>query len=520
MASREVPSLGGAVGNWIQDHVAIPDGDRRGERFLLTDDQWNFLLHFYALDERGEFVHRRGGMYVRPAKQGKSPLAAAIVLAEASGPTRFAGWKKGEPIGKPHPSPWIQIAAVSEDQTANTWRALLPMLQLGDLSYEIEDVGLTRVNLPLGGRIEFVTAAHRSRVGQRVTFAVLDELGFWLPGNRGHDLHDAIARNLAGMGGRFLGTTNAWATDEESVAQRLAGADAGIHVDDIEPPPFSIRNKAERRKALRHVYGASASGCEAQGNAEGPISPWIDLDRIEAEVSALIDRDEAQARRFFFNAKLAADVAAFDPRRWEELAAPRRVERGTLITIGVDGARFSDALAIIATEVETGYQWPLVIVERPDGASEDYEHDFDQVDVVVLEACEHFEVWRIYCDPQHIDPLVARWQGRWGERKVLPWYTNRPRAIAFAVRRFAEALAAGDLSHSGDPTFARHIRNAARRKVNVHDDDHRQLWTIAKDRRGSPRKMDAAMAAVLSWEARSDALAEGAGPREPLMAWV
>jgi hypothetical protein len=32
----EIPTLGGIVGNWIQEHVAIPDSDRQGEPFLLV----------------------------------------------------------------------------------------------------------------------------------------------------------------------------------------------------------------------------------------------------------------------------------------------------------------------------------------------------------------------------------------------------------------------------------------------------------------------------------------------------
>ena len=48
--------------------------------------------------------------------------------------------------------------------------------------------------------------------------------------------------------------------------------------------------------------------------------------------------------------------------------------------------------------------------------------------------------------------------------------------------------------------------------MNVRDQDGRPLWTIAKDGRHSPRKIDAAMAGVLSWEARTDARREGAEP--------
>lgn len=356
---REIPTLGGLIGNWIQEHVAIPDGDHQGEPFLLTVEQWDFLLHFYSLDAQGRFIHRRGGLMIRPQKSGKSPLAAAVIAAEAAGPTRFAGWEDGEPIGKRHSTPWIQLAAVSEDQAGNVYKALVPMLQLGDVAHEIEDVGLTRIVLPGGGRIEPVTAAHRSRVGARTTFAVLDELSFWLPANHGHELADALLRNLAGMRGRFLGVTNAWSLNEDSAAERIAG-EAGVYVDCPEPGRYSIANKRERRKALGRVYGTSASGCEAQGSAEGEIEPWIDLDVIDEAVVSLLGRDEAQARRFFFNERVAADASAFDVHRFAELANPSHSPAGEVV-LAADGAHNRDALAVVACEIETGFIWPVAV---------------------------------------------------------------------------------------------------------------------------------------------------------------
>jgi len=97
-----------------------------------------------------------------------------------------------------------------------------------------------------------------------------------------------------------------------------------------------------------------------------------------------------------------------------------------------------------------------------------------------------------------------------GREKVLPWLTNRPRQIAEAVRGFSDAVVAGDLSHNADATLTRHVKNAVRRKVNVYDDEHRNMHSISKDRPDSPRKIDAAMAAILAWEARGDAIADGA----------
>ena len=510
----EFPTLGYEVADWIEARCAIPDREFVGDPFLLTDEELAFLLNFYRLDPvSGGFVYYRGAQLTRPQKWGKGPLSAAVICAEAQGPVLFAGWSAaGEPVGKPWPTPLIQVTAVSEDQTENVYSALLPMIELGALHGEIEDTGLGRINLPGGGKIEPVTASGRSRLGQRLTFGLQDQTESWFQSNGGRMLADNQRRNLAGMGGRWLSTPNAWDPTEESVAQYTAENEReGVFHDDVEPPEgLSIRNKQERRRALKVVYGDAVTGRRNEKARE--IKPWIDLDRIDAEIKALLDRDPAQAERFFLNRKEAPESRAFRVACLDGRVTDYQPDPGALIVVGVDGARFIDALALVATEVESGFQWPLGIWERPDSASDDYEHPFDEVDGAMIEAEARFALWRVYIDPQYIDHLVHVWQGRWGTKRVLEWYTNRPRQAAFAVRHYTQGLEGGDVRLSGDEVFLRHLRNAVRRKVNVYDDDHRQMHVIAKDRPDSPRKMDGAMAGVLSWEARGDAIAADAQP--------
>lgn len=498
----EYPTLGYQVADWIEAWCPIPDGDRIGEPYILTDSQLRFLLGFYRIDpSTGRFHFERGGQLVRPQKWGKGPFSSAVVLAEAAGPVLFDGWDAdGEPVGRPWSTPWIQVTAQSEDQTDNVWRSLQPMVELGDLAAEIPDTGLTRINLPGGGLIEPVTSAAGSRLGQKITFALQDETHNWRPDNGGRKLADTQRRNVAGMGGRFLETTNAWDPADQSVAQTTHEHPLGVLVDYPQPPAGSVKNKRERRRVMKVVYGDSL--VERGG--------WVDLDRVDIEVQALIDQGDApQAERFFLNRRDAGASVAFDPDRWAELHSTHRPAKGALITIGADGARFDDALAVIATEVKTGFQWPVGIWERPEDADDDYEHPFDEVDGAMIEVVERFEMWRTYVDPQWIEHLLERWQGRWGERRVLPWYMNRPRQVGFAMRNYASALLAGDLSHDGDATFGRHIANARRRPLNVRDDEGRRLWTIQKESRDSPRKIDAAAAAVISREAAGDCIASG-----------
>lgn len=518
-ASRpgEFPTLGFAVADWIEQHCVIPDGDRMGEPFVLTDEQLMFTLRFYALrpdasaDDPPSSAWRypRGGQLVRPQKWGKAPFVSALICAEAQGPVLFAGWDAaGEPVGRPWASPWIQVTAVSGDQTDNTWRALLPMIELGSLSADVPDTGETRINLP-NGKIEPVTSSARSRLGQRITFAPEDETHSWLQRNGGRELARTQRRNLAGMGGRFLEQTNAWDPSEQSVAQQTYANPVGVLIDYPLPPAGSVRNKRERRKVMRYVYGDSA-----KDGPGGAWRGWIDLDRIDLEVEALLSEDAAQAERYFLNRAQAGESLVFDLGEWEAAALPREIERGSLITVGVDGARFDDALAIVACDVASGYLWPLAILERPEDAPEGYEHDLELADGAMAEAFDTFSVWRAYCDPQRIDKLIDRWQGRWGEKRVVEWFTNRPRQIGYAVRNYRMAVRSGDVSHSGDPVMGRHHANARRMPLNVYDEEKRPLISMQKERPHSPMKIDAAMAACLAWEARGDAIAADAKPEK------
>lgn len=501
----EFPTLGYLVADWIEAHCVIPDGVHMGDPFVLTDEQLAFLLWHYRLrpDARPDpakpsrpFVYRRSQL-VRPQKWGKGPFSASMICAEADGPVLFDGWDtNGDPVGRPWHTPWIQVTAVSEDQTDNVWRALLPMIELGALNADL-DTGLTRINLPGGGFIEPVTASARSRLGQRLTFAVQDETHSWTERNGGIRLADNQRRNLAGMGGRSIETTNAWDPAEGSVAQlTYESSSVDIHKDFPQASKaWSYKNKRERARIHRFGY---------QG------APWVDLDRIEAEALELLPRDPAQAERFFGNRIVSGSDQAFDVDRWKALANPsKRIRRGEMIVIGVDGARYEDALGVVATHVRSGHQWVLGVWERPEFAPEGYEHPFEDVDVVMVDAFERWEPWRVYIDPQRIELLVDRWKGRWGDQ-IIEWRTDRVRPIALALRAYRAAMQSGDFSHDGDEGFARHIGNARRRTVNVRDDEGRPLWSIEKDRPGSPRKIDLAMAGCLSWEARGDAIAAGA----------
>lgn len=530
----DFPSLGYLLTDWIEQHCVVPDGFALGQSLVLSDEQATFLVQHYRLRVDIEFhptrpllstaFRYRRSQLVRAQKWGKNPLVAAWACGEGVGPVLFAGWarggerwdcrdhgcgcgwvheyKPGEPMGMAWPTPLIQITAVSEDSTGNTWDALRPMIARGPLAEVIPKVGEEFARLPGQGRIDVVTSSARSRLGQRVTAVSQDETGLWTPETNMTKVAETQRRGLAGMGGRAVETTNQWDPAEDSVAQRTAATSTGDVYLDHRPPPanLSYTDKRERRKIHRFNYAGS---------------PWVNIDAIEAEAAELLERDPAQAERFFGNRATGAADAAFDLERWGQLAdATVVVPDRSLVVVGVDGARFDDALAMIATDVLSGHQWPLGIWTRPEHAGDDYEHPFHETDAAMLAAFDRFDIWRVYIDPQFIDQLVDRWLGRWGDR-IIEWLTNTSRKkIAYALRAYRAAMTGGDLSHDGDSTFAKHIGNARRKnQAGVYDEDRRPMWTIGKASTGSPLKIDAAMAGCLSWEARGDAVASGAGQK-------
>lgn len=504
----EFPTLGYQVIEWIESHCVIPDGADMGAPFILSDEQYKFVLKYYRLrpdaalqpKRRSSAFHYRRGMLVRPQKWGKGPLTAALICAEAEGPVLFDGWDaNGEPVGCPWPTPWIQVAATSEDQTDNVYRALLPMINEGPLADLIPDTGLSRINLNGGGFIEPVTAEGRSRLGQRITFAVHDEPHSWLKSNGGWLLADTQRRNLAGMGGRSVATTNAWDPAENSDAQRtFETAMDDVLVDYPQPPTGSFGNKRERAKILRFVYGDSAVD---RGG-------WVDLDRIEAEVEELAAKgDMAQAERFYGNRVVATSDAYFDADAWEQLAAPVDVPAGAMVALGFDGSMYDDWTAIRGRWIAEDGSLYGFTPRFADGVATVWNPaDFGgeipraEVQAAVEELFARYDVQRFYLDPELWQSEIDTWASRFGEKRVIQWPTYRTRPMSAALERLRTDVGTKAFTHDGDPVALTHVRNA--RRV-------RRPGGVVIGKPNHHQKIDVVMADALAHEAAHDALTAG-----------
>lgn len=538
----EVPTLGYEVIDWISEELNAPD-DPAGGPMQLTREQEDFVLRWYSLDPvTGRFLNRRG-LIGRPRGWGKSPFLGAVALAEGLAPVLFDGWDAaGQPVGKPWSSvrvPLVHVAAVSEVQTKNTWDAILNMVSNAPVvdDYPGVEPMETFFNFPVG-QMQRITSSDRTVKGARSVFAVLDQTEEWVRSNRGLVLAQTIRTNCSKVGGRTLESPNAFIPGEGSVAEESAAfADkvaagktrlADLLYDHREAPADTdLTDRESIIIGLRYAYGCSSDhlgGCVLH---EPPCKPgWAP---IESNADMFWDpaNDVQKLRSDFLNQITHASDSWIARPDWNARSAgvlepaPAAPVNGDAITIGFDGSRKrehgkTDATALVACRLSDGYLWVLGLWEEPEGpAGDDWRVPTDEVDAVVTETFRDYRVVGFYADPSKWEGFIAQWEAKYGSRlKVkasrsnpIEWWMsgggNRAK-VTKSLDAFRDALLDGEMSHSGDSRLTSHILNA-RKRTNA------QGYGIYKQHPDSPDKIDAAVAAVLAWQARLDAVAVGAG---------
>lgn len=513
------PTLGPQICAFIEERLVFGPGDLRGQPAVLDDEKRALVYRMYELYPEGHELagrrrFKRAGLSL-PKGLAKTELAAWIAICELhhEAPVRCIGWTdEGEPIGGPVTDPYIPLVAYTEEQSDElAYGAMRVIIEEGPCAKDF-DVGLERIQRLTGdGKAVSLSSSPSARDGARTTFCVMDETHWWtLP--RLKRAHQTMQNNLAKRklaDPWMLETTTAPEPGTGSVAE--ATMDYAKAVDDgliTDASLFFFHRQASDHHDLTTREGVRAAIIEASG----PAAAWRDIDAI-AGLWADPTTDKAYLERVWCNRLVKGATQAFDVVRWQELVKPSPVKPGDLIVLGFDGAQFFDSTALVATHVETGFQWLLGLWERPKLLPTDqtWQVPADDVDRSVRDAFSVYDVWRLYADPAYWQSWLAAWRGEFGEERVIEWLTTRRLQMARAIEGFTTAIKTGTVSHEGHKAVTRHIANARREELKGYRDEQgKPLCLIRKERPDSPLKMDAAMASVLSWEARTDAIAAGA----------
>lgn len=525
-------SLGWLAIWWIETFCVHGPGDVQGEHVDLDEEFAAFILDSYALDENGRRLY--DSAFISRAKgRAKSELAGFITLFEAMGPARFDGWAQGgevyerdgytytyqagEPLGKLVTAPVIRCLATEEGQAGNTYDNVHFNLTEGPLANGLprDAAGLTRIFLPGGGEIIPSTASNSSKDGGKETFVVFDETHLYTTRELKR-MYDTVRRNLAKRKAAepwSLETSTMYLPGEKSVAEEthdlaklIREGKARIErllFDHREADPdIDLSDEDQVRAGIREAYG--------------PFAEVMDVERI---LSEFYDprNDPQDSRRYYFNQPTSSKDAFISSPEWMACAASKTVSKGDEITLGFDGSRkrtrgLTDATALIGCRVSDGHLFEIRIWEQPEGpAGEGWEVPITEVDYEVRQAFENYKVVGMFADPAKWESYVAQWEADFGKKLKVKssqahpiewWMTgNRSYLVVRALEQFQNAVIDKELTHSG-LALTRHVLNARRRLG-------RSGVSIAKEHPESPNKIDAAVAAVLAYQARLQALSKG-----------
>lgn len=519
--SKPWPTLGPQICDWIEDNLVYGPGDLRGQRYKIEPEFRALIYRMYEVVPKGKpgagrRRFNRAAINVRKgtAKTEKGAIIAACEL-HPDAPVRCDGWDaNGDPVGIGVRDPYVALVAYTQEQTEELgFNVLRTILSEGPLAEDF-DIGLERILVLDGrgraaGKAVPLTGAPGARDGARTTWQFFDETHRMTRATlmKAHTtmLQNTYKRQMADAW--TLETTTMHDPTEMSVAADTYAYAQSIALGEVQDPRlFYFMRYAPEEMPLVTREDVRAALLEASG----PAADW------SADLDGLVEHwfepktDKNYYRRVWLNQRVSGTGKAFDSVKWAEAADAKHVVRDRAkIAIGFDGAKNRDGTAVVACELESGHMWLAGYWQGPDGDDE-WEVDPHHVTQVLEQLFDQYKVDRLYADPFYWTTEVDSWRGRWGDRRVISFATTSYKRTGMACQSFAQAILSGQVSHDGDSKLAEHIGNSVKMDVNLRGDDDVPLWVITKERRGSPLKIDAAMAAVLAWQARNDSIAKGA----------
>lgn len=528
------PTLGPQVCDFLEERLVYGPGPVSGEPYKVRDDVRYILYrayeHYpegYTIEYGDETVELSGRRHFNkvavslPKGSSKTEVMALVSLMELhpDAPVRFNGYDPSAPgglaPGRSVVSPFIPLLAPTKDQLDDLAYGAVKTIAQNIDDAALFDVTNERVLINGEGESKILpVAASAGRLdGLKPTFQGIDE-----PHRLFTDRHRA---SYATMGNNLpkravddpweLTCTTAGDPAEPSIArdQYQGGLKAAQGLVEVERTFFYHRQTSDENAR----FDTMEERLRALKEASGPeVAAYRDLFSVAAEWDKP-GADKSYLERVWCNRWTQSAQTAFDADAFRDLGDPDlKIPLGAAVTLGFDGAVTQDSTGLVMTDIKTGVQNLVGLWERPPEA-ETWRVPTEEVNDIVDAVFEIYDVWKLYADPPYWQEQISAWTAKY-EGKIIEWPTRNTNNIYYALRSYGEAIDLGDLAHDGNPDLERHIANAGINYLSITDDEGRNKYRLTKITQD--RKYDAAMAAVLSWQARLDALKDGAAEQKEL----
>jgi phage terminase large subunit-like protein len=450
-------------------------GGSAGEPMVMRDWQTGMMGRLLARRTDGRLKHRQALIGV-PRKNGKSALGAGIALfGLAFGP------RGGE----------VFSCAADKEQARIVFGTAKKMIELEPQFGGMFKTYRDAIELPATGSVYRVLSAEAfTKEGLNPHLVLFDEVH----AQPNRELWDVMALATGARTEPLLvGITTAGvksdSTGQDSLCYGMYQYGCKLVSGELDDPTFYFE-----------WWGAPEGADHRDPEVWAAANPgYGDIVSADDFHSAVLRTPEAEFRTKRLNQWVSTAQAWLPAGAWDDCAAPEvEIPDGADVVLGFDGSFSNDSTALVVVACPTSNGeislLPHVDVvaawEKPTGSGNDWTVPIVNVEDEIRAACRRWQVREIVCDP-------FRWARTYQvlESEGLPVveFPQSPARMIPATTRFYEAVMNKTLTHSGDPRLARHLSNCVIRT------DARGS-RLSKDAKGSPRKIDLAISAVMGLE--------------------
>jgi phage terminase large subunit-like protein len=443
-------------------------GGRAGEPLILRPWQAKLMDALWArrADKR---LRHKVGLVGLPRKNGKSALGSGIALYGL-----FMGPRGGE----------VYSCAADRDQARIVFGSAKQMVEMSPELSDQAKLYRDAIEIPATGSVYRVLSSEAfTKEGLSPTLVVYDELHA-APTRELWDVmtlaqaarYDALTLAITTAGVRTD------STGQDSVAYGLYQYGQRVASGEVDDPSF-----------FAAWWQASADADHRDPSTWKIANPGFgDIQDPEDFESAVKRTPEAEFRTKRTNAFVSSQQAWLPHGEWAALDKAELPGADVPVVLGFDGSFNNDTTAIVGVSVEDNPRvWLVDIWEKQPGDRDDWRVDIGAVEARILDACREFNVVEVACDPfrwaRSMEALAE------AGAPIVEYPSSSPSRMVPATAKFYDAVVSGGVSHDHHPVLSRHLDNCV---IKVDQKGPR----VVKEHRGSPRKIDAAVAALMAFD--------------------
>lgn len=517
------PTLGPVFVAWAETYLVHGEGDLLGQpykvpaagrraAYRILEYNPDELVRVGSIDAYRYIVRR--ALIIMPKGSAKTELIAALMLFLLAGPSLPT---PAGPVMRRSPN--IPVAAGSREQanklfgnaatnmakgTVDSPALLAPSVECFDAEIQLKDQP---------GRLYRVAAVAGTNDGELPTAGAADEIHEWT--GRKARVHLVLFQGLEKRAnGLELNITTPDDADPDSLLGQMVAYGEQVASGEIDDPSFYfLHYGTDPERPLTDDTGAIDRDLLIAALEDATPAEWVDID---ARADFLIRKSIPihEIRRYWLGAFVRGATHYLPEGAWERRRHPEGLVEppdGTEVVLAFDGSYRRDSTALVGCTLD-GHVFVVKVWERPDNAGPRWKVPRGEVKDTLAAAMERWDVVELAPDPPGWADEIEQWEAAYGD-VVVEFPTNQPAHMVPACTRFYAGVAGGDedlaalpLTHDGNPVLARHLRNAVPKSKPGGD-------VITKESPDSPRKIDAAIGAVVAyhracWHANNQPSAE------------